>query len=96
VFDTATCARHGFAVLGHERYDNQVIFSPETLVNYVVTQSNVIAAVEGGRESITDVRQWLMTGTESLFGPRPDARFLFAGPIWYLRKAERGDADSVG
>jgi hypothetical protein len=73
--------------LGQEHYDNRVTFSAETLVTYLVTQSNVIAAVEGGRESITDVREWLREGTAPLFGTRTEASFLFAGPIWYLRKA---------
>jgi SAM-dependent methyltransferase len=85
--DDETCARGGFAFLGEEHYDNRVTFSVETLVNYLVTQSNVIAAVEGGRESITEVREWLREGTAPLFGTRAEATFLFAGPIWYLRKA---------
>jgi len=91
-FDADTCARSGFAFLGQEHYDTRVTFSPETLTNYLVTQSNVIAAVEGGRESITEVRQWLMESMAPLFGTRSEAQFLFAGPIWYLQNAGRRTA----
>jgi len=85
-FDGDTSARQGFAFLGQEHYDNRVAFSPETLVNYLVTQSNVIAAVEGGQESIAKVRQWLTEGATPFFGGLSGATFLFQSPIWYLRK----------
>jgi SAM-dependent methyltransferase len=86
-FDAETAARQGFAFLGQEHYENTVAFSPATLVDYLVTQSNVIAAVEGDRESIAEVRRWLEDGTTPLFGARTEAHFLFHGPIWYLQKA---------
>jgi len=64
-----------------------VTFSVETLIDYLVTQSNIIAAVEGGRESIEDVRHWLKGNIAPFFGDRIAASFMFRGPIWYLRKA---------
>jgi LysE type translocator len=58
-----------------------VTFSPETLIDYLVTQTNVIAAVEGGREHLADVRQWLMHSITPLVEDREEAHFLFQGPI---------------
>jgi hypothetical protein len=63
-----------------------VTFSRETLIDYLVTQTNVIAAVEGGCEHLTDVRHWLMHSITPLFEDREVAHFLFQGPIWYLQK----------
>jgi hypothetical protein len=53
--------------------------------HYLVTQSNVIATVEGGKESIGDVRQWLTASVTPFFADGAEAKFLFRGPIWYLR-----------
>ena len=52
-----------------------------------MTQSNIIAAVEGGSQSIDDVRQWLSGNIKPLFGDKSEATFMFRGPIWYLQKA---------
>jgi hypothetical protein len=86
-FDTEEAARKGFRLVGQERYQNVVTFSPEKLIDYLVTQTNVIAAVEGGRENLADVRHWLMQSITPLFENREDAHFLFQGPIWFLQKA---------
>jgi len=76
----------GFHFIGQEDYQNFVQFSLETLVDYLVTQSNVIVAVEGGKEKIEDVRCWLTENLAPFFAGRAEATFMFRGPIWYLRK----------
>jgi general stress protein 26 len=86
-FDTEEAARQGSRLVGQERYQNVVTFSPEMLIDYLVTQTNVIAAVEGGCEHLADVRHWLMDSITPLFENREEAHFLFQGPIWYLQKA---------
>lgn len=77
----------GFQLLRHESLPTTTRFSPETLTGYLVTQSNVIAAVEVGGEDIGDVRRWLLERIEPLFGGAPEAAFLFRAPVWYLRRA---------
>lgn len=84
-FQAEDSAKDGFQFIGQEDYQNFVRFSVETLVNYLVTQSNIIAAVEGGAESIQDVRQWLTESVTPFFEGRAEATFMFRGPIWYLR-----------
>lgn len=76
----------GFRPLGEERYENVVTFSAEGLVDYLVTQSNVIAGVEGGRQPIEQVRAWLAEGVRPFFEVDEERRFLFGGPIWYFVK----------
>jgi SAM-dependent methyltransferase len=77
--------RHGFHLTNTVRYTNTVVFSPEELVAYLLTQSNVIAAVEEGRERVEDVRAWLRSAVTPLF-PGPHATFRFGGTITYLQK----------
>jgi hypothetical protein len=62
-FSAEDVEQDGFRLIGQEEYQNFVQFSLETLVDYLVTQSNASAAVEGGKERIEDVRHWL---TENL------------------------------
>lgn len=69
----------------HEEYRNEVSFTVEMLAAYLTTQSNVIAAVEQGRESVAEVYDWLVAEMHPLFSVSP-ATFRFGGPIWYLQK----------
>jgi SAM-dependent methyltransferase len=84
----------GFRLIGHEEYDNDIVFTLDELVLYLTTHSNIVAAEESGRESIESIREWLLGQVTELF-PKPtneDARprgtFLFGGEIFYLRRTE--------
>ena len=88
VFSPEGAEAEGFRLLGHERYENSVLFSPEGLIQYLATQSNIIAAVEGGREGIEDVRRRLAESLETVFDGREELTFHFGGPIWFLQKDE--------
>ena len=78
-------AEAGFAFAHRENYENSVVFTPEALVAYLMTQSNVIAAVEQGSESIAAVYAHTLQEVEPLF-PTQQGNFLFGGYIWYLKK----------
>lgn len=73
--------------LDHEtEYENVVSFSLEGILEYLVTQSNIIVAVEGGEENLITVRAWLREMLLPLWGdPARNANFVFKGPIRYLR-----------
>ena len=69
------CRNHGLRLVERESYTNEVSFSAEGLTSYLMTQSNVTAAVEDGGESSESVRTWLTSslspmfeGREALFG----------------------------
>jgi len=85
-FTEEDCERKGFRFLGKEQFQSSRSFSVEKLVDYLVTQSNVIAKVEYGEEAIEDVRSWLAESVNPLFGEMKLASFLFQGPIWYMEK----------
>ena len=79
-----TVRSHGFELTGHERYRNSITFDRGQLIDYLMTQSNVIAAVEQGNESPQSVRSWL-DGELGQFLNDDPGTFLFGGPITYLR-----------
>jgi len=89
--DEATDA--GFTFAGRERYANDIAFSPDQLAQYLLTQSNVIAAVEQGSESLEAVHAWLLETVTPLF-PSPTATFAFGGEIWFLTPTSATPAGS--
>ena len=60
--------RHGFDPIASERFIETLSFTPSQLADYFTTQSNVIAAVEGGSEDVGTVREWLLASISPLFG----------------------------
>jgi SAM-dependent methyltransferase len=82
----AGAIEHGFELVGRERCENEVSFSPEEMVGYLMTQSNVIVAVEKeeGAEGGETVYEWLMDAQAPFFGALRGT-FLFEGSIDYLR-----------
>ena len=75
----------GFSSLHTERFQNEVQFSAEELSAYLTTQSNVIAAVEQGDETVEDVYLWLVSHTKPFFRS-VRAAFVFGSNICYLQK----------
>lgn len=51
-----------------------------------MTQSNIIAAVEGGRESIEQAVAWITESVAPLF-VREQETFVFGGHIQFLTRA---------
>ncbi|HKZ27314.1 MAG TPA: class I SAM-dependent methyltransferase [Rubrobacteraceae bacterium] len=78
------CRKHGLRLVEKERYTNEVSFSVEELTGYLMTQSNVVGAIESGAESLESVRTWLVSSLTPMFrGPRET--FRFGGVIEYLQ-----------
>ena len=89
-FSAADALRAGFDWLGDERYENVVRFTRDELADYLTTQSNVTALVEGGRERIEAVRRWFADELKAMYiahaQPIDMGSFVFNGPIWYLQR----------
>ena len=77
---------HNFVFIGREPYTNDISFTPYQLVRYLMTQSNVIAAVEQGGKSLASVYAWLLDSVSPLFRA-PTATFQFGGEIWHLQSS---------
>ena len=90
-FDEQDARACHFTFVGRERYTNDISFSPEDLARYLTTQSNVIAAVEQGRESLQSVYRWLIDSTLPMFSSAK-ATFIFGGEIWFLQPLPPGNS----
>lgn len=87
-FAAEDAAQEGFHLVGDEVIRNTISFSHFRLIDYFTTQSNIIAAVEEGNESITETRAWLKENLECFFEGSAKRDFLFKAPIWYLQRSE--------
>ncbi|MEZ4861172.1 MAG: class I SAM-dependent methyltransferase [Caldilineaceae bacterium] len=80
---SAEAANYGFT-FAQETYTNELAMSRAQYVEFMLTQSNVIAAVEMGEESLTAAREWMNTSLAGII-PDPAGTFLFGGYLWYLQ-----------
>ena len=56
----------------------------EQLTGYLLTQTNVIAAVDSGNTPLAEAAAWIMDGVKPFFaGERGTMKF--GGTIWFLR-----------
>ncbi len=77
---------HDFVFVRQEPYTNDISFTPDQLVRYLMTQSNAIAAVEQGGKSLASASAWLLDSVSPFFRT-PTATFQFGGEIWYLQSS---------
>ncbi len=84
----ADASREGFMFFHEEPYQNEVELSVRNLVDYLMTLSNIIAAVEGGGRAAEEVARWLTENVRPFYGRRSESTFLFSGTIWYFQKTE--------
>ncbi|HMG74481.1 MAG TPA: methyltransferase domain-containing protein [Pyrinomonadaceae bacterium] len=80
--------KEGFQLIGDEVLRNTISFSLEGLIDFFASQSNIIAAVEGGDETIAEARAWLKENLERFFETSSAHDFVFSAPIWCLRRSD--------
>jgi ubiquinone/menaquinone biosynthesis C-methylase UbiE len=78
-------AKSCFAFIAEDRYENEVSFTSAELAAYLMTQTNVMAAIEQKRESLETANQWLLEQVRPFFD-KATALFVFRTRAWYLRK----------
>jgi len=76
----------GFTLVQREVLTTAVAMTHEQFVNYLLAQSNVIAAVEHGAERLEDVAAWIADGTAAFF-QHGTASLQFQIDIHFLRAA---------
>ncbi|MCP4398645.1 MAG: class I SAM-dependent methyltransferase [bacterium] len=79
------CGIHGFQLSKAENYTNELTWSLEEYIDFLVTQSNIIVAVDMEKESLEDVKTWMHTTLAPII-PTKKGSFLFRGYIWYLQR----------
>ncbi|HKJ26521.1 MAG TPA: methyltransferase domain-containing protein [Anaerolineales bacterium] len=75
--------RAGFVLIGEDRYQNDVSFTPDQLVGYLGTQTNVVAALQQGRETVESAYRWLL-GQVAPYFIDEKAVFVFSTRAMYL------------
>ena len=71
--------------MSFEKFEHEVTFTPQMLVK-LLTQSNVIAAVEQGTQNAQDIANWLLESVAPLFDGET-CNFPFRCEVRVLRRA---------
>ena len=77
----ATWSAGGFVIRSSERFRLTETWTLDRLVDFLVTQSAVVSAVEERGESIADVRAWISASSRAWFAGAETRAFAFEGPI---------------
>jgi SAM-dependent methyltransferase len=83
--DEIDASEYGLVPSGSDEFNHEVEFTPEQLVGYLVTQTNVISAVETGKEDLHSVMSWLLNSVRPLFTNAKE-RFSFSCQIRFLKR----------
>jgi ubiquinone/menaquinone biosynthesis C-methylase UbiE len=75
----------GFEQLVQQSFEDEFMMSAEELATYISSQSNVIAKVEHGEESLERVLDTITFGVAEILGAQRGA-FQFGGEVWILRR----------
>jgi SAM-dependent methyltransferase len=84
---TSKVARQlGFELVKEDSYENDISLTPEELVSYLRTQTNVMAAIQQDRGTLESASNWLLDQVSSFF-INDRATFVFGTRAWYLKKS---------
>jgi SAM-dependent methyltransferase len=86
--ELATC---GLRLRGTVTYTNQYAYQRHALIEYLLSRTNILAAVRSGRETLAVARSWLRTELVDL-NEHEAIRFAFGGPISFIAKPSGVDA----
>jgi SAM-dependent methyltransferase len=78
-------SEYRLAPAGFDQFIHEVEFTPDQLVSYLLTQTNVISAVEAGREDLQSVANWLLESVQPQFSKAKE-KFSFSCQIRFLRR----------
>ena len=78
------CSQYGFRFSSSETYTNEITYSLEQFIDYLLTQSNLSVPLAKGLETEATVRGWLRGSLPSFFKDEPKT-LAYGGFIWYLQ-----------
>jgi SAM-dependent methyltransferase len=76
---------YGFAPSGFDQFIHEVEFTPDQLVSYLLTQTNLISAVEAGKGDLQSAAGWLLNSTQPFFTATAES-FPFLCQIQFLKR----------
>lgn len=83
--DPSEARKEGFESVKQVQYDNNILLSIESIVDFLLTQSNVFRHTKTRKES-EQLKTWLSEKVKVFFDDKPTAPFTFPGRIWYMKK----------
>lgn len=81
----------GFDFAGYEEYSTPESLTRGRLIDYLVTQSNMAAAIDARSVDLGAAVSWLERELPPFFGSRSTLTFPFGGPIYCLVRAGGGE-----
>jgi ubiquinone/menaquinone biosynthesis C-methylase UbiE len=75
----------GFEKIAQQTFEDEFMMNAEEMAAFISSQSNVIAKVEHGEESLEHVLSTITTGVTEMLGTQKGA-FHFGGEVWILRR----------
>jgi SAM-dependent methyltransferase len=81
----AATAADGFAPVARERFEHAVPLTRERLVRYLLSQSDVLAAVAEGRVAREEAEADLLRSLAPFYAGRTSARLVYSGELDVLR-----------
>jgi len=84
--DQSEIASTGFEFIKDDKFENVVSFNKMGLINYLVTQSNVISNVELGEYTLDEVKNWLSKELEIHFEKTEERNFIFSNHLVFLKR----------
>ena len=84
-FTPSEADAYGFRLVHSEDYTNELSWSLDQYVEFMLTQSNIIAAVDMGGQSLDEAREWMHSTLSALLTVTP-VTFVFGGYVWYIQR----------
>lgn len=80
----AECYAYGLQFAHAETYTNDLRYSLEQCIDYLMTQSNISVVLTQGRDTEPNIRAWLTRSMTPFFDSTPRT-LMYGGYIWYLQ-----------
>jgi SAM-dependent methyltransferase len=77
----------GFEFVHKDMHENWPEFSTDSLIAYLMTQSNISAALDDRGESSDEIESWMRDQLAQFIPQGTTVHIAFGSPIWYLQKA---------
>jgi SAM-dependent methyltransferase len=84
-FTPSEADAYGFRLVHSEDYTNELQWSLDQYINFMLTQSNVIVAVDMGGQALSAAREWMRTTLSAVMTGAP-ATFVFGGYVWTIQR----------
>lgn len=91
-FSPEDAEKDRFFVANSEVIKNKIPFSLEGFVSFMLTLTNVIAAVEGKLEDVAEARDWFTRELKPFFPGGEEQNLTFTAPIWFLTPSPRASS----